>query len=223
MERKRNGVINLLVMLVIGVSAFAVAQYANSLSGHVAVAFFGLGLLAAAVSWFQMRLEERERLEKLEFDELTRVGGSATLFEANDSESFPAQRSREQFERVFVPAFSVVMLIMQGAAAWWLWQWVQKESANLQNTLVAISLFGIFALLLFLIGKYSVSLARLQKERLLRPGAGYLLLSAYVLGAVIAALVAWEAGFPRVDQYLAFALCALLGLLAFENLLTLLL
>ena len=223
MERKRNGAINLLVMLVIAVSTFAVAQYANSLSGHVAVAFFGLGLLAAVVSWFQMRLEERERLEKLEFDELTRAGGSATLFEGNDSENFPAQRSREQFEKVFVPAFSVIILVLEGVTAWWLWQWVQNERPNVQNTLVAISLFGIFALLLFLIGKYSVNLARLQKERLLRPSAGYLLLSAYVLGAVIAALVAWEAGFAKVDQYLAFALCALLGLLAFENLLTLLL
>ena len=172
MERKRNGAINLLVILVIGVSTFAVAQYAKSLSGHVAVAFFGLGLLAALVSWFQMRLEERERLEKLEFDELMRVGGSGTLFEGNDSENFPAQRSREQFEKVFVPGFSVVMLILQGMAAWWLWEWVQKEPVSVQNTLVAISLFGIFALLLFLIGKYSVNLARLQKERLLRPGAG---------------------------------------------------
>src|SRR3989442_15593925 len=51
MERKRNGAINLLVMLVIGVSTFAVAQYANSLSGHVAVGFFGLGLLAAGGGW----------------------------------------------------------------------------------------------------------------------------------------------------------------------------
>jgi modulator of FtsH protease HflK len=223
MERKRNGVINLLVLLAVGVSAFAVARYANSLSGHVAVAFFGLGLLAALVSWFQMRLEERERLEKLEFDELNRAAGSGTLFDAEDSENFPAQRSREQFERVFVPAFSVVLLILQGVGAWWLWQWVRKTPVGLSNTLVAISLFGIFALVLFLIGKYSVNLARLQKERLLRPGAGYLLLSAYVLAAVIGGLVASEAGFAKVDQYVALALCALLGLLAIENLLTLLL
>jgi regulator of protease activity HflC (stomatin/prohibitin superfamily) len=223
MERKRNGVINLLVLLAVGVSIFPVARYASSLSAHVAAAFVGLGLLAALVSWFQMGLEERERLEKLELDELMRSRGSSTLFEADDSESLPAQRSREQFEKVFVPALSVLFLILQGAGAWWLWTWVRKQPSVASNTLVAISLFGIFALVLFMVGKYSVNLARLQKERLLRPSAGYLLLSAYVLAAVIAGLVAWEAGFPKVDQYVALALCVLLGILAVENLLTLLL
>jgi modulator of FtsH protease HflK len=223
MERKRNGVLNLLVLLVAGVCTFAVAKYANSLSAHVAVAFFGIGLLAAVVSWFQMGLEERERLEKLEFDELTRAKGSATLFEGGDSEAFPAQRSREQFEKVFVPAFSVLLLIAQGAGAWWLWRWLLQGIPAVRNTLITISLLGIFALVLFLVGKYSTNLARLQKERLLRPSAGYLLLSAYLLAAVIVGLVCWEAGFPNVDKYLALGLCVLLALFALENALTLLL
>jgi modulator of FtsH protease HflK len=177
----------------------------------------------SVVSWFQMRLEERERLEKLEFDELTRAGASATLFDATDSETLPAQRSREQFEKIFVPAFSVLLLILQGAGAVWLWRWVRQETPATRNTLVAMALLGIFALVLFLVGKYSVSLARLQRERLLRPSAGYLLLCAYVLAAVIGGLVAWEAGFPKADQYIAFGLCALLAVLAIENVLTLLL
>ena len=223
MERKRNAVINLLVLLGAGVATYAVARYANSLSAQVAVAFFGMGLLAALVSWFQVGLEERERLEKLEFDELSRAGGSATLFEGADSEAFPAQRSREQFEKIFVPAFSVLLLILQGVGALYLWRWVRGGTPSVKNTLIAISLLGIFALVLFLIGKYSTNLARLQKERLLRPSAGYLLLSAYVLAAVIVGLIAWEAGFQNVDKYLALGLCALLGLMAIENILTLLL
>jgi len=56
----------------------------------------------AAVSWFQMRLEESERLERLELDELAKGHARAALFESKDSEMFPAQRSREQFERFFV-------------------------------------------------------------------------------------------------------------------------
>src|SRR5688572_8080184 len=223
MERKRNALIDLLVLLAAGVATFAVGRYAHSVAGQVAAGFFGLGALAALVSWFQMRLEERERLEKLEFDELNRAGGSATLFNTEDSETLPAQRSREQFEKAFVPGFSVFMLILQSAGAWWLWQWARQQPGVVSNTFVAVSLFGIFALILFLVGKYSANLARLQKERLLRPSAGYLLLSAYVLAAVIGGLVAWEAGFQRVDQYLALGLCALLGILAIENLLTLLL
>ncbi len=46
-----------------------------------------------------MRLEERERLEKLELDELAKGHSGSALFEAKDAELFPAQRSREQFER----------------------------------------------------------------------------------------------------------------------------
>src|SRR6185436_18717375 len=104
MERslQKNGLINLLVLLAVGVASFAVARYANSMGGYVSALFVGLGLLVAVVSWFQMRLEDSEVLEKLEFDELAKSHGSSALFEAKDAEVFPAQRSREQFERYFV-------------------------------------------------------------------------------------------------------------------------
>ena len=75
MERsiQKNGLINLLALLAVGVAGFAVARFANSLAGQVSVVFLGLGVLVAAVSWFQMRLEDRERLEKLELEELART------------------------------------------------------------------------------------------------------------------------------------------------------
>src|SRR6266705_2827870 len=101
MERniQRNGLINLLALLVAGIGGFAAARYSNSLAGLVGVLFIGLGVLVAAVSWFQMRLEEGERLEKLELDEMSRIHSRSNLFEGAESEIFPAQRSREQFER----------------------------------------------------------------------------------------------------------------------------
>ena len=68
--------------------------------------FLGLGVLVAFASWFQMRLEENERLEKLEMDELARTKGDSALFEAKDAEVFPARRAREQFEKFFVPGFA---------------------------------------------------------------------------------------------------------------------
>ena len=42
-----------------------------------------------------------------------------------------------------------------------------------------MALLGLLGLILFLMGKYSTGLARLQGQRLLRPGAAYLLLTAY--------------------------------------------
>ena len=115
MERsvQKNGLINLLALLGVGLAGLVVARYANSLAGQVSVLFLGIGVLVAVVSWFQMRLEDRERLEKLELDELAKTHGGSALFEARDAEVFPAQRSREQFERFFVPGFTLLVLLLQ--------------------------------------------------------------------------------------------------------------
>jgi len=84
MERglQKNGLINLLTLLAVGVAGFAVARFADSLAGQVVVIFIGLGVLVAGVSWFQMRLEQSERLEKLELEELAKTRGGSALFEA---------------------------------------------------------------------------------------------------------------------------------------------
>ena len=97
MERntQRNGLVNFLILLVAGVAAFAVGRYTNSLAGQVCVIFLALGTMVAAVGWFQMRLEESERLEKLELEELSRTHADSALFEAKDAEMFPAQPPAE--------------------------------------------------------------------------------------------------------------------------------
>jgi regulator of protease activity HflC (stomatin/prohibitin superfamily) len=226
MERniQKSGLINLFVLLFVAAAGFAVARSANSLSGQVAAGFMALGVVIALVSWFQMRLEEQERLEKLEFDELARTGGSSSLFKTDDTETFPATRSREQFERFFVPGFTVLLLLAQGAGAWWFWRWLQRQPAPaLQQPLVALGLYAIFFLALFLLGKYSAGVARLENQRLLRPGANYLLLGAYLCSIVALSIIGALADFPQVDHYAALALCALLALLAVENVLSLVL
>lgn len=225
MERniQRNGLVNLLVLLVVGLATLAVARYAHLLAAQVVAVFLGLGVLVAAVSWFQMRLEERERLEKLELDELARSRGSEALFGSAEAEAFPARRAREQFEKFFVPGFSLVLLGLEAVAAVGLWRWLDRvPSMPLRQPLMAMGLLGLFALVLFLLGRYSAGLARLENQRLLQPGASHLLLGAYLCGLVVAELVAFEAGF-NFDRPVARALCALLGLLAAEMLVTLVL
>ncbi len=226
MERntQKYGMINLLLLLAVGVAGFAVARLANSLTGQVTAGFLTLGVLVAAVSWFQMRLEERERLEKLEFDEVSKGSGGSTLFNTQETESFPASRSRQQFERFFVPGFTIFLLLLQGTGAWWFWRWLQKAPPQpLAQPLVALGLYAIFFLALFLLGKYSAGIARLENQRLLRPGANYVLLGAYLCALISLSIIASLAEFPRVDFYAAEALCALLGLFALENLLGLVL
>jgi membrane protease subunit HflK len=227
MERSthKNGLINLIVLLMVGVAALAVATLTNSLAGQLSSVFVGVGVLVSAVSWFQMRLEESERLERLEMDELAKGRSGSTLFEARDSEVFPAQRSREQFERFFVPVFTAVLFIAEAVAAYFLWSWLSKSTTAvlLRQPTIALALFGLLALVLFLLGKFSATIARLENHRLLRPGASWLLLNAYLCFVVALGIVGVEAGLPRADFYVARGLCVLLALVALETLVSLIL
>ncbi|HUC85718.1 MAG TPA: protease modulator HflK [Candidatus Acidoferrales bacterium] len=221
---QKNGLVNLTVALLIFIAGFAVTVFTGTLAGQAASVFLGLSVLVTFVSWFQMRLEENERLERLEMDELARSRGGS-LFEAKDAGSFPARSSREQFEKYFVPAFTVLLLLLEAAGGWLLWNWTGKNVLNLKeaNTTVALSVFAIFALLLFLFGRFSVTMARLEDNRLLRPGASFLLAGAYVCAFTALGIAAVEVKYPNADFWVARGLCVLLGLMALESLLAVLL
>jgi modulator of FtsH protease HflK len=227
MERntQKNGLINLVAAVMVFIAAFVVTTYVNSLAGQAASIFLGLGALVAFASWFQMRLEENERLEKLEIDELARAKGESALFDAKESDVFPARRSREQFEKFFIPGFAVLLFLLQAGGAWLLWRWISKTTNGVVEVraMPSLSLFAIFALLLFLLGRFSVTIARLGDFRLLRPSASFLLAGAYVCAFTALGIAGIKTGFPKADFWMARALCVLLGLMAAEMLLTLLL
>jgi regulator of protease activity HflC (stomatin/prohibitin superfamily) len=226
MERntQKNGLINLLAMVIVGLAAYSVARYGATFSGIISAVFLGIGALVAAVSWFQMRLENRERLEKLEFDELTKSAASAALFNAQETEVFPAQRSREQFERFFVPVFTVLLFLLQAGGAFLLWRWLAGSSATpLNEPKVALGLFSVFGLLLLLLGIFSTSLARLEGLRLLRPGATYLLMNAFLCFGVAIAIGVVVLSVPAADLYVARGLTILLFIIGLETLITLIL
>src|SRR5476649_3031568 len=128
MERnvQKNGMVNLVAAVMIFIAVFAVTTFVKSLAGQGASIFLGLGALVAFISWFQMRLAENERLEKLEIDELARAKGDSSLFDAKESEVFPARRAREQFEKFFVPGFSVLLFLLEAGGAFLLWRWVAQ-------------------------------------------------------------------------------------------------
>ena len=221
----KNGLVNLAVAIVIFIAALAVTCLVNSLAGAGACVFLLVTALVAFWSWFQMRLEENERLERLEVEELARTRGESALFETKESEVFAARRAREQFEKFFVPGFAVLLLIIEAGGAWVLWHWIDKATAPIMDmrATASLSLFAIFALILFLIGRFSVTMARLEDNRLLRPGSSFTLASAYVCLFTSVAILGVVLGFVRADVWVARAFCIVLGLMAAEILLTLLL
>jgi regulator of protease activity HflC (stomatin/prohibitin superfamily)/drug/metabolite transporter superfamily protein YnfA len=227
MERtvQKNALVNLVAAVMIFIAAFVVTTYAGSLTGEAASIFLGLGALVAFASWFQMRLVENERLEKFEVEELARATGESALFESKNAEVFPARRARELFEKFFVPGFCVLLFLLEAGGAWLLWHWLSKANGGIvpERAMPSLALFAIFALLLFLIGRFSVTIARLEMDRLLRPSASFLLAGAYVCFAAALGIAGVKAEFPKVDFYVAHMLCMLLGLMAAEILVTLLL
>ena len=80
-----------------------------------------------------------------------------------------------------------------------------------------------FFLLLFIFGKFSATIARLENHRLLRPSASWALLGAYLCLIVAIGAVGVAAGYPKTDYYVAGAFSALLGLMAVETIINLIL
>jgi len=218
----RKGLVNWLLLLAGAVGALVLARYCHSATGLVAGVFMALGFLVAAVSYFHMRLEYRERLEQMEFDELNRTSSSRTLFTEVQADTFPARRAREQFERFIVPAFALVLFLLQAGAFYLLWKHIgDDQPATGQQATVAMAVNALLALVLFQFGKYSAVLGQLEKQRLLRPQASYLLLGALLAIVTAAVEVAGWADYPRVDVIVARVLTIVLGLVAVELLLSL--
>ncbi|MBI3875069.1 MAG: hypothetical protein HY300_03720 [Verrucomicrobia bacterium] len=212
----------MLLLFVAGIAS-AMARYTNSLADEVGVVFLWLGFLVGAMSYFQMRLEAREAIEKLEMEELARSAQRTSIFETTDAESFPARRAREQFEKWFVPAFTLLLFLVQAGAAWWMWVHVFKPPVQEpQPYLVAMaSVFVGCFFFLFIIGRFSASFARFEDQRLLRPGANYMLLSGYLCLASAASIALVHYGHEKFDLVIARVLCGILTLTAAETLINL--
>ena len=225
MERNlsRNLLLNLVALLLVGAAAWVTGLYLRSATGCLAAFFAGLGLVTALVSWVQLALRTREERERHGFDELQQSHVTSALF-SGAAETFRAHQSRAAFERWVVPGFTILLLLAQGGGAWRLWRWLAKAPPPMEGrTTAGMALFGLFALIFFLLGKYSAGIARHEGHRLVRPAASYLLLGSMLFALTVVTLAVTWFGYPRIDGYVAHALAALLGLAAVEtgvNLLT---
>ena len=215
---KSGAIINFLMLLGAAILSFSIGRFANSLTGQFASYLIGFGALLAFASWFHMRLEEQERFEKMEFDEVVRTRGGTSLFNTQESETFAARRSRELFERYFIPSLTGLVALGHGGLAIWGWNRISAAPGTpLNQPLLALGLFGGLFLILFLIGQYSTGVARLDGHRLLRASGNLVLLAAYLSAWVACVMGAAMAAAPTADFYAAKALCLLLGLLALEG------
>ncbi|MDB6054821.1 MAG: Band 7 protein [Verrucomicrobiales bacterium] len=219
---QKIGLVNGLLLLLATIGSVAVTKYASINSGWLASAFLGLSFLVTLISYFQMRLMDREQLEKLEYDELNKEKASATLFTSQEADSFPARRSREQFERFFIPLFTILIVTL---SCYFLYRAfnVLKIVRPIEQSraYIALSVYALFGLVFFILGKYSSGLSRNNPQSLLRPSGSFLMTSAYICFIVTGTIAATRASFPNADTYVARILCVVLLLITVEYLFSL--
>src|SRR5580700_2264329 len=119
---KRTGLMNWVVLLGAALGMLLISSYVSSSAAVMGTILTGFGLLVALLSYFHIGLLEREQFEKMELEELSKSRGSESLFVTAGADTFPARRSREQFERFFIPTCTALLCLLQAAAAYWPWK-----------------------------------------------------------------------------------------------------
>src|ERR1700761_4505631 len=123
---KRIGLLNWVAMLGAALALLALTNYVHSAASAMATALATFGLLVGLVSYFQTGMVERERFERLEVEELSKSRGGESLFTTAGEDTFPARRSRQQFEKIVAPCFTAFLLILQVGAAFLPWTRLQE-------------------------------------------------------------------------------------------------
>ncbi len=222
---KKLGLINGLVLLVISIGVQYLATVTKSNVAMAGGLLLGIGTLISFFSFVHAHLISREREEDLEMQALDQTRGNESLFAGAAEDAYPARNARRQFEKWVVPIFSVIQLIGQGIGLWWIYTLLSDPAAVplKDQAVLAIMFTGLFVIILFMMGKYSSGLARMDDQELLRPGASYMLLGSVVSTAMVIAQTASYFGYPEWDKGITWAVFVVISISALENLVTLVL
>jgi modulator of FtsH protease HflK len=216
-------------VLVVQLTAGLVAWLLGWVSGSVAAEATAWQMLVGAVVWVSClmhqrlrRMTDEEAREAEALDAEHRAGAGASLFEAEDAVLLTARHRLEQFERYFLPIFSVLLLAAQGVLAWVLLRGlVAGGRAPIERALMTAVVFFGLAFVSFLLAKYTAGLSTQKAWRPLRPGANYTMACAASSFLVAVALVCYHFEIPMVERVVATVVSGLIGLLAVEVLLLL--
>ena len=223
---KKLGLINSIVLLVVAIGALYFTLQTNSTVGLGGVVLLGIGTLIGFFSFIQSHLIDRERVEALEMQELDRTRGNESLFAGAAEDAYPSRNARRQFEKWVVPIFSVLVLIGQALGLLLVYRqldgWTLSSSIQASDSAMSIMFFALFMVVLFMMGKYSAGLARMDGQELLRPGANYMLLGSVVCTAVVIAETA-SIEYPVWEKVFTWVVLVVIALSAVENLGTLVL
>ena len=214
----------LLLQLAFLVTCISLSAHSGSLAVAAEMWYVVIGLLV----WFlvlvhgrQRRLaqEEREERERLRATRL-----SEEIFEETELDSARASAGLLIFEKYFVPFFSVVLsgllaffAVKIARGGWWAEPYEVAEPATVAVGMVLISFLG------FLIGKYAAGIAQNRGFRLLRAGAGYVMGNVIIAMLTAVSMAMYRFGIYWGERVLTFVIPVVMGLVAVEVVLNLVL
>ena len=222
---KKLGFINGIALLGITIGTLVLALKSGSNVGLASLVLLGVGTLISLFSFVHSHLIDRERQEALEMEALDQArDNDESLFSGAAEDAYPALNARRQFEKWIVPGFSLLLLVAQGIGIWLiLGKLNQWASPNPGQALIPILFNSLFVVVLFLMGKYSAGLARMDGQELLRPGASYMLLGSVLGTAIVLSETASYFGYPLWDKWITWLVLAIIITSAVENVVTLVL
>jgi regulator of protease activity HflC (stomatin/prohibitin superfamily) len=218
---------NLIVQAVAG----GVALLLGTLSRSAAAEAEAWHLFVGAFIWLGCLVHQRLRRlaaeEALTAESLKAVAPDqrgASLFEAEGVDLQSARSRLAQFERYFLPAFSVLIALILGVLSYYLIQKLATAGAapRVEEPLRNLSIFTGIAFVSFLLAKYSAGLATQAAWRPVRPGANYMMSNALCSLLVAIAFGFGFAEIPEVERAVAWAIPGVMSVLAVETLLSLL-
>ena len=221
---KKLGFINSIALLGITIGTLVLALKSGSNVGVAALVLLGVGTLISFFSFVHAHLIDRERQEALEMEALDQTQEKDSLFSGAAEDAYPALNARKQFEKWIVPGFTLLLLVAQVIGIWLVSgkinQWTSPDPTQ---ALIPILFNSLFVVILFLMGKYSAGLARMDGQELLRPGASYMLLGSVLGTAIVLSETASFFGYPHWDKWITWLVVAIIITSALENVVTLVL
>ena len=201
--------------LVAGLVDGALARRTGLLSVTALLPFVALALILSILALVRLRLARLTAEEKQ--DQALARQSTSTLFEESAAEAFTVARSRDQFERFFIPAVPLLLAIAEALWAWKLWKTLPWLANQPRDQLIGCAFLAGQAFFLFLLSRYQLGLSRANEQRVLRGSGIAMGFACYAsIAAAIAAAVSQNL-WPGADALIARISVVALFLLAAEG------
>ncbi len=223
------GIVVQLVFLAIAFALYGQSAAETQAEGSAAVLAEVWFLVPGLFVWLVVLLHGRQRrlarAEKEEMEELREKRVSEEIFEEQQLDQMRAHTGLRIFRRYVVPAVSVLLSLALGFLCFINLQGIIQEGVGgpARNPLAVVAGMAIITFFGFLFGKYAVGLAQNREWRLLRAGGSYLMGNVAGSFIVLVAMSLVHFGVNWAETVAAYAIPGIMGLVAIEIALNLIL